>query len=68
MVDDMDMVYEADGGLFMRKGFQIFMIDERGVSDERALRRYVLSHDGRGVVRNAKYHETKYFDIYGYIL
>ena len=68
MVDDMDMVYEADGGLFMLKGSQIFMIDERGVSDERALRRYVLSHDGRGVVRNAKYHETKYFDIYGYIL
>lgn len=68
LVYDMDMAYEADGGLFIRREQIILLIDERGISDEHALRRFVLAHNGRGVVRNAKYHETTYFDIYGNII
>ena len=68
LVYDMDMAYEADGGLFLRRGQKIIHIDERGISDEQALRRFVLSHKGRGVVHNAKYHDTTYFDIYGNII
>ena len=68
LVYDMDMAYEADGGLFLRTGNRIICIDERGVSDEHALRKFVISRQGRGVVRNAQYHVSVYFDIYGNII
>ena len=68
LVYDMDMAYEADGGLFLRTGDRIICIDERGVSDEHALRKFVISRQGRGVVRNAQYHVSVYFDIYGNII
>jgi len=68
LVYDMDMAYEADGGLFLRRGERILLIDEQGINDAHALRRFVLSHQGRGLVRNAKYHDSVYFDIYGNII
>lgn len=68
LVYDMDMAYEADGGLFLRHGNIIICIDENGVNDELALRRFVLLKNGRGMVHNARYHESVFFDVYGNIL
>lgn len=68
LVSDMDMAYEAEGGLFLRYGDKIICVDENGSSDIQALRRFVFNNQGRGMVHNDKYHETVYFNIYGDIL
>ncbi|MBP5547861.1 MAG: hypothetical protein J6X58_03080 [Bacteroidales bacterium] len=64
------MAYEAEHGLFIRMKEQniIICINEDGISDPMALRKYVLANGGRGTAYNAKYHETVHFDIYGNIL
>lgn len=68
LVPDMSMAYEANGGMFLRYNDKIICIDENGSADTEALRRFVLKGRGRGEIRNAKYHETVVFNIYGDIL
>lgn len=63
-----ESAFEADGGLFLRKDDTILSINSDGYADDMLLRRYVLQHNGRGKVYNAKYHDTVYFDVYGNVL
>lgn len=68
LVPEMDMAYEANGGLFLRCGDNIICVNEGGFADVQSLRKFVLEGNGRGKVRNEKYHETVIFNIYGNIL
>ena len=64
----MTMAFEADGGLFLQRNDEVMALDSEWHFDPFALRKYVISNQGRGTAHNDKYHISVVFDVYGNIL